>query len=264
MTKYFLLRLEYDGTDYFGWQIQRGTNQKTIQGELERCLKVLNPNGFKKSLGASRTDRGVHARDQICKVDLAYAISSKGLHKALNDLLPLAIRVKEVNECDESYHPIRDTYKKTYSYYFSPSDPRAFSSRYITKIHSTFSQDLLRHVCESVVGEWDFVNYFCQGSEVQTATRKIYSCTFRKSDREVGGFNEAGSVYVIEITGNGFLKQMVRLLVGAFLDVASGKLSIEDFKKSLIQKNEKRISCVMPAHGLFLDKIYDASQGVSS
>ncbi len=252
---YYLIRLQYLGTHYHGWQIQ--VDEKTIQGELNKALSlVLNNKNF-KTLGASRTDAGVHALDQVCKISLKNNIPPQSLKLALNKILPKDISVKDCQNIQDSFHPIYHVERKTYSYYFTQSKTSIDLDKRLYSYSTSFDLDLdkMNLAAQGLIGEFDFQNYFTLGSEHKSTIRSIYKAQISSVSEHHPFFSNTNELYVFSISGNGFLKQMIRLLMGALLEIGKNKVSVEDFFDSLRIKKDKRIGPVVPAHGLFLEEI---------
>ncbi len=258
MTKNFLLNIQYRGTNYFGWQIQNTSNEPTIQGELESAIKkAFKVNDF-KTLGSSRTDRGVHALDQYCKVDIDLEIEGDSFKKAVNDILPKDIRVRSVTSCDKDFHPIYSCERKTYKYLFTDSfDNIPVIFQNLIHCHP-YPLDLIAMevAANKVVGEHDFLNFQCKGSEVSTTVRKIYTSKIKSlSDSSNDfGFN-LKNIWVYHVEGSGFLKQMVRLLMGGIFNVGRGKITIEQFQDILNRKTDERAGKVVGPEGLYLTEV---------
>ena len=248
----YKITLKYKGTNYFGWQSQN--DQVTIQGELNKALIKLSKSQNVKTLGSGRTDAGVHALAQIVKAEISIDIEDKALMRGLNSLLPEDIRVTDCESCSNDFHPVFHAKSKNYRYLFTLEDLTPFNQDNIVKYpHRSFDEKLFKEALALFVGEHDFQNYFCVGTEVKTTTRTIYEAKLEKVDREFVDGEQ--NVFILNITGSGFLKQMVRLIVGALFHAASGKVSIESIKDSLIHKIDKKLGPVAPAEGLYLASV---------
>ncbi len=256
--KSFLLNIQYKGTRYFGWQIQNKSQTPTVQGELEKAIvKAFKVKNF-KTLGASRTDRGVHALNQYCKLDIGLNIEADSIKKALNDLLPDDIFLKSVSECSSGFHPIFDCERKTYQYLFT-DNRESIPVMFRDLIHFTpYELDLISMelVASKILGEHDFINFQCKGTEVATTIREIYCSEIKKlSDSENAFGYNLKDVWVYSVEGNGFLKQMVRLLMGGMLNVGRGKITIDEFASILNAEEEKRAGKVVGPEGLYLTNV---------
>jgi tRNA pseudouridine38-40 synthase len=247
--------LEYNGRHYFGWQIQNDV--RTIQGDLVQALKKINKNGDVRVIGASRTDRGVHALGQVCRIEQSIDMDPNALKAALNSLLDKDINLLSVSREDESFHPIFQVDWKEYFYLFTygNSQARCFQSGLISHFNFPLDLKLVEKACAELIGEFDFQNYFCTGSEVPTTIRSIYECELIPLEKHPTYEQLFGHGYMIRFKGSGFLKQMIRLLMGALWNVGRGQVSMEDFKNSLVQPRNQKLGPVAPADGLYLSNI---------
>jgi tRNA pseudouridine38-40 synthase len=250
LTNHFKITLSYQGTHYCGWQKQ-SQGEKTIQGELEKALSKITNGGEFSTLGSGRTDAGVHALGQVVKIDLNINIDETGLLKVLNSYLPKDIRVLNVESSDEEFMPTVHAKSKEYRYYFS-IDPVVPSPLNLQLAHLRYELDieLMKKAAQLFVGEHDFQNYFCVGTPVKSTVRTIYNCEILTVDNF---FHPANSqVYLLKIEGNGFLKQMVRLIMGALIEVGKGKASLQDIENSLKESIDSKVGATAPAEGLYL------------
>lgn len=251
MIFFYRLVLQYKGTRYLGWQIQ--PEGKTVQGELNRALEVISKSKNVKSMGAGRTDAGVHALGQVAKVSMELNINTESLVKALNVNLPDDIRVLSAENSDEEFHPTIHAKSKEYHYRFS--NTRAFTAFQNDLIQNcTFDLDLekMQEACKVLIGKHDFTNYFCEGTEVSSYVREIYECEILKVEQGPWMLPEH---FIFKIVGNGFLKQMVRLLMGAIWNVGRGKITVEEFENSLSSKKVQRLGAVAPPNGLYMSRV---------
>lgn len=250
----YRLVISYNGFEYSGWQIQN--SEKTVQGELNRALRVLCKSEDIKSLAAGRTDAGVHALAQVVRIDIPLEIEEKNLLKALNSNLPNSIEVKEVQRLSEHFHPIGESRGKQYQYIFTNLD-RALplSNGLIANYRFPLSMDAMQQATALFLGEHNFHNFECSGSEVLTTIKNITKCEItQRSDTETPF--SFGNYYCVTIEGNGFLKQMVRLMVGAIWEIGRGKSSLEDLRNALSQDIPKRVGPVAPSEGLYMAKVF--------
>ncbi|MBL6989380.1 MAG: tRNA pseudouridine(38-40) synthase TruA [Bacteriovoracaceae bacterium] len=253
----FKIKLAYKGTNYCGWQIQ-AQGEKTIQGALNSALASISKCNISQvsTLASGRTDSGVHSLGQIVKVTTPLEISKEALLRALNSHLDSDIRVLEVEAASENFHPIRDSLWKEYIYVFSNLKQSApFCSDMIHNHPSTIDIELMHEASKQFVGHHDFSNFYCVGSDVLTYERTIYECdlTFKQSD----GFWQAvtPSYYNFRVRGNGFLKQMVRLMMGTLWAIGKGHVPISKLQQSLSGLDTGKLGDVAPACGLYLSKV---------
>lgn len=253
MIHYYRLILQYKGTRYLGWQIQPESAGITVQGELNKALEIVSK-AKSQSMGAGRTDAGVHALGQVAKVGIELKIPPENLVKALNVNLPDDIRVIFADHSDYEFFPTVHAKSKEYHYRFTCNRMfTAFQNDLI--VNHPFEMDIerMKEACKLLVGEHDFVNFFCEGTEVSSTVREIYECEILKVDHQ--DWEMLPPHYIFKIVGNGFLKQMVRLLMGALWNVGRGKISLEEFQKSLSLPRTQRLGPVAPPNGLYMVRV---------
>lgn len=249
---FYKISLTYNGARYKGWQIQPNT-ELTIQGQLNKALSQISKNKKVHSIGSGRTDAGVHALEQIVRVEIQLDIEPYSLLKALNSLLPRDIRVLSCSGCDDQFHPVFGAKEKIYKYYFS-KNVTPFCSDFISQFNYDFDISLMKEACSVFIGEHDFLNYFCTGTDVNSTVREIFECRIDKV-KESSFEHIHGENYVLVVRGNGFLKQMVRLIMGAILNVGRKKVSIEELQNSLKIKLKDKVGATAPPQGLILEKV---------
>ncbi len=253
MIYYYRLIIQYRGTNYSGWQIQPENAGATVQGELNKALAIVSKSSV-KTLGAGRTDAGVHALGQVVKAAIELKIDPGNLVKAINVHLPDDIRVIEATQSSEEFLPTVHAKSKEYHYHFTCQRGfTAFQNDFI--VNHPFDLDLrrMREACQLLVGRHDFSNFFCEGTEVNSTIREIYECEILEVAQ--GDWIMFPSHYVLRIVGNGFLKQMVRLLMGALWNIGRGKKSLEDFKLSLGSVKTERLGPTAPPEGLYMVRV---------
>lgn len=250
MIHHYRITIQYKGTRYLGWQIQPESAGLTVQGELNRSLKTISKSEQIHSMGAGRTDAGVHALAQVAKVSIPLEIIPESLVRALNAHLPQDIRVLAAEKSTEDFIPTVHAKSKEYHYRFTVNRERSALQDELLANYS-FEVDIqkMNEACKLLLGKHDFTNFFCEGSEVSSYIREIYSCEIVKVSEEGWMLPEH---YVLKIKGNGFLKQMVRLIMGALWSVGRGKVSLEDFKEALGPQKKPRLGPVAPANGLYM------------
>ncbi len=236
------LIVAYDGTNYHGWQLQ--PNGNTIEGELNQHLSQLFKEDI-KVIGASRTDSGVHALCNIAVFDTEGQMPAAKISYALNQRLPEDIRIQKSEEVPLDWHPRRCNSRKTYEY-------RIYRGEFpmpVKRLYSLFTyQHLDVHpMMEAVAyleGEHDFKS-FCQvGAQVESTVRTIYSIEVIEQEKDL----------VIRICGNGFLYNMVRIIVGTLIEIGQGKREPMDMITILDAKDRETAGPTAPAHGLLLAK----------
>lgn len=235
------LTISYNGTNYCGWQVQKNAN--TVQHEIENALHLLL--GEHVSVIASgRTDSGVSARGQVAHFDTDnMTIKDTKFAQALNVRLPKDIRVLDSIEVDQSFHAQHSAKEKTYHYNFYLSDVEI---PYYEKIASRFPSKVdaskLQEIADKFVGTHDFRAYCSSGSSVKDTIRTIYGIEIL----------QCGDIYTMSITGNGFLYNMVRIIMGTIIDVAMGKKPIDVISQSFKDKDRSKLGKTAHANGLVL------------
>lgn len=254
MNFHYKLLIQYKGTAYLGWQIQPENKGSTVQGELNRAAKIISKSNEIRSLGSGRTDAGVHALGQVAKLSMPLEIQPQSLLRALNSHLPDDIRVLEASLSDAEFIPTVHAKSKEYHYRFScHRKPNAFQSELIVDHSFELDLSLMREACKVLIGEHDFSNYYCEGTEVNSHIRTIYECEILEVSS--GSLEMFPPHYVFRIVGNGFLKQMVRLLMGAIWNVGRGKISVKEFQDSLKGHRVSRLGAVAPPQGLYMVRV---------
>lgn len=249
---YYRLIISYCGTNYFGWQIQNNAPEKTIQEELNIALAKLAKDKSVKSVGSGRTDAGVHALGQVVHVELPIEINCTGLKAGLNSLLSKDIRVLSVSRSEGDFHPIFHAKSKRYNYYFSKK-VGPFDHNLITEYPYDLDLDMMNLACNLFIGEHDFKDFYCIGTPVNTTKRTIFDCSLTEA-RLMFPFGE-NQVYKFSVSGTGFMKQMVRLMVGTLWNVARGKTSLDDLELSLKGLGNRKLGIVAPPQGLYLVEV---------
>ena len=243
--KNILLTLSYDGTNYFGWQKQ--PNVKTVQEELEKALKTL----LKKEIsirGASRTDTGVHALCQLALLKDKTTIPINKMPLAINSCLNTKeIVVTDAIYVNEDFHPQNNVYKKTYQYkIYNAPFLNPLIRNYAEFVHRPLDIEKMIEASKYFLGEYDFKAFCSAGSMAKTTVRTIYDLNIDKKD----------DIVSIEITGNGFLYNMVRIIAGTLIDIGLNKKRPEDIKDIILSKDRQKAGKTASACGLTLYKIY--------
>ena len=238
------LLIEYDGTNYLGWQVQaRGL---TIQGMIEEKLKLLTGEGV-HLIGSGRTDAGAHAIGQVAHFKVQNRMDVGTIQKALNSLLPPDIVIKKVEEVEENFHARKQARSKIYEYRILNLPIRSvFHREYAWHIPQKLDWEEVKKATQKLVGEHDFSSFRSTGTPTKTAVRKVFRAEWGKG---------RGGLIRFEIEASGFLKQMVRAIVGTLVEVGKGKISSEEFQRILESKDRKEAGPTAPAHGLFLKEV---------
>jgi tRNA pseudouridine38-40 synthase len=244
MLKNFKITIEYDGTSYHGWQRQK--TDRTIQEEIEKA--VLTITGQQVSLtGSGRTDAGVHAYAQVANFKCETNLGPQDLFRGLNSLTADDIVIKGCEEVDASFHARYDVKSKIYVYKVkNRPDPAAIGRQYAWHIRKDLNLDAMRAASAHLIGSHDFKAFEGAGSPRAHTTRSVFKARLV----------EAPDGYLaFEIEADGFLRFMVRNIVGTLVDVGLGKISPADFKGILESKNRDQAGATAPAYGLFLKNV---------
>lgn len=238
------LKIQYDGTEYHGWQIQAGDT--TIQEELTKAVSCITGEAVKLR-GCGRTDAGVHAEGYVCNFHTAARIPVGRWVYALNSKLPPDIVCKSAEEADESFDSNRSARAKRYIYRIYNSDiPDAFLNRYSWQYRYRLDAEAMRRAASAFIGEHDFVGFASSGFTVKTTVRTIYSLDIARD----------GDLITIDVCGNGFLYNMVRIIAGTLVFAGSGKIKPEDMGEVIASKCRERAGMTAPARGLCLKEVY--------
>lgn len=247
--KYYNLNLEFKGSRFLGWQKQKDYSP-TVQAELEKALSVIFKSEEIYTIGSGRTDTGVHSLNHIVKIKVPFEIEIESLKRAINSILTSDIRIKSVDESTVDFRPTNDAKSREYMYLFSnlPS-PNAFQKDYIPNVSYELDIEKMKKACLLFVGTHDFVNFYCTGSQINSTVREIFSCSLEF--HELDFHNILPAHYVFRIEGSGFLKQMVRLIVGTIWQVGRGKVSLESLESELLSPRSEKLGMTAPACGLY-------------
>ena len=234
--------IEYDGRDFNGWQKQ--PNKLNIQGEIERAIKEIT--GEECDLIASgRTDAGVHALGQVANFKTNSKIPVEKIPIALNTKLKKSVRILSAQEVDERFHSRYNCKKKTYRYIINNSENGTAIYR---NLEFNFSGQLdvenMQKAIKYFEGEHDFKGFKASGTSSKSSVRTIYiGRVFRKNEK-----------IIIELTGNGFLYNMVRIIAGTLLEVGIGKINPEEIIDIINSGDRKKAGKTLPPNGLYLVK----------
>lgn len=251
----YKITIQYKGTRYQGFQVQ--SQGATIQGELNNALAILAKTVDVKTLGSGRTDAGVHALGQVVRIEIPVFIPAESLIKAMNSHLPHDIRVIDAEICDREFHPIFSAKSKEYNYVFSTEKTMTpFADELVTHFPYNLNVELMKEGCKLFCGEHDFINFQCTGTDVGSTVRQIERCELIHYNSDGHWQSLLDNYYVLKIVGNGFLKQMVRLIMGALISLGKEKISLEDIKKSLNTPLKNRLGPTAPPQGLYLKKVH--------
>lgn len=237
------LTVAYDGTNYYGWQVQ--PNGITVQEALNQCLSEFSGENI-ETIGASRTDAGVHALGNVAVFDTEMRMPGDKFSFALNQRLPEDIRIQKSEEVDADFHPRYVKSQKTYEYRILncrfPIPTERFYSHFT---YIPLDVDKMKEAASYLIGEHDFKSFCGTGAQVKTTVRTVKEIQIEKS----------GDRITIRITGEGFLYNMVRIIAGTLMDIGGGLYPPEKMKEILEAKDRKKAGPTAPARGLTLMKI---------
>ncbi|MFR3919769.1 MAG: tRNA pseudouridine(38-40) synthase TruA [Clostridia bacterium] len=237
------LTIEYDGKDFNGWQKQ--PNKLNIQGEIERAIYNITKEEV-DLIGSGRTDAGVHAFGQIANFKTNSNISIEKMAIAINSQLKNSIVVKKAEEVDERFHSRYNAKRKTYRYVINNTE---YGSAIYRNLEYHFPIKLnvekMQEAAKYFEGEHDFKAFKSSGTSGKNSVRTIYKAEVRTDGERI----------LIELTGNGFLYNMVRIISGTLLDVGLGKIEPSEIEDIINSKDRTRAGKTLPAHGLYLVKV---------
>jgi tRNA pseudouridine38-40 synthase len=249
----YRITLAYDGTDFQGWQAQR-PGARTVQGEVERALARLAGNQRVAVHGAGRTDAGVHALGQVASFELPRDIPPDELLRALNGLLGEDVRVVDADRAPAGFHARKSARSKTYRYLLDTGGA-ALPQRRRTVTHTPWPLDesLVERAARIYVGRRDFASLASSGGSVKTTERTVKRSDARFVPRRDGVRGERTLVY--EVEADGFLRKMVRSMVGGLLAVGRGALGVDDLARALEARDRRCWPAPAPACGLTLVRV---------
>ncbi len=254
MKRNIKLILEYDGTFFHGWQRQKLS--PTIQEVLEQALSKLTGEKI-HVIGSGRTDAGVHALGQVANFYTKTTIPCEGFLKGLNSILPESIAIKEAKEVEHGFHAQYSAIAKKYIYKILISEVRSplFAKRAWHINSKGLNIQKMNEAAQYLIGEHDFSSFKASGSEVKSNVRKIISCGFKELDQKTF-LPQNSKVIVFYIVANGFLRYMVRNIVGSLIEVGLEKKEPYWIKEILLLKDRKYAAKTAPSWGLYLKEVF--------
>lgn len=232
--------ISYDGTDFHGFQIQPG--KRTIQGEIESALEIITKQSI-PIIASGRTDAGVHARKQVCNFFTESRIPEEKWEIAINSLLPNDIVILSANEMPLEFHSRYDVQTKTYRYYIYNNKTVDIFRRNFTWHYPYFlDTEKMKKASKLFIGEHDFTSFSSAKSDIKNKIRRIYESDIWVDQNEI----------IFQISGNGFLYNMVRILMGTLLKIGSNKMEPEAIVNLFAENNRTVAGITVPARGLTL------------
>lgn len=245
----FKLFIQYDGTDFHGWQVQE--NDRTIQGELERVIGTLEDAPV-KVIGSGRTDAGVHAEGQVANVILQRPFTPEKLRNAINGNLWRDIRIMNVEKVPNEFHARFSARQKTYVYRIVNAPVMSpFWRRYAHHEHRPLDIGRMNQAARLLLGEHDWTAFSSAHSDGENKVRTITDCVFESY------WDARANAAVIEfrIAANGFLRYMVRSIVGTLIEVGRGEKDFDTIQSAIVGGDRSLAGKTAPAHGLTLQRV---------
>lgn len=238
------LTIAYNGTHFHGWQRQQG--KRTVQGVIEKKLSELFHTKIEID-GAGRTDRGVHAYGQVATFDVETTMPGDRFHMLINRRMPRDIQIVKTELVDEDFHARYSATSKRYMYKIHHGcHKNPMVSDHVLHVQEVLDVNKMRTAADKLIGEKDFRSFMASGSSINNTVREIYAIDFTESAYEL----------CIEFHGNGFLYNMVRIIVGLLIDVANNRIKLEDIEQIIEEKDRTKLKYTAPAEGLYLIKVY--------
>ena len=251
------LIVSYKGSNYFGWQNLGASEEKpTIEATIQQVLKKICKYQPSVISSASRTDAGVHAQGQVLKVTIPRDIHPEKLLLGMNSLLPDDIRVVHCESSTIDFNPNKDSMSKEYHYHF-----------FIDNIHNPLLNDTVAHIpstsrmtldisliqeaCKLFIGEHDFYSFAKRDTTMHSTFRTVLSCELVQTPSTF-----TDEIYTIKIVGTGFLRYMVRYIVGALFALGRNEIKLTDISNALTNHNDKKLSAKAKSSGLHLIEVY--------
>lgn len=247
------LTLMYDGTNYVGWQNQ--PNGVSVQSLVERAVRTMTGEG-NDVVAASRTDAGVHALGQVAHFETGRSIPLEGFRRGLNALLPGEIAVVRAEEAPAGFHARRDARAKRYAYriVIAPGRNPILRDR-AWWVKGSLDAQRMREAADGLVGEHDFTSFRAAGSTSRHAVRSIMRIAIEEGPLPAEALAGEGTMVDVVVEGNGFVRHMVRNIVGTLVDVGSGRLGPQDMGRILAARGRAEAGGCAPACGLYLVRV---------
>jgi tRNA pseudouridine38-40 synthase len=246
-TRWLKLTVAYDGTAYAGWQIQ--PSEPTVQGVVEAAWREITREEIRVT-AAGRTDAGVHAIGQVVGLATDTQLSTTDLHRGLNAVLPEDVAVLTVEEAREGFHATHDAIRKTSRYQIhNGRTPDVFYRRYAWHYPQPLDATAMHAAGQALVGTHDFSSFESAGSERPSSVRTLSAITVAR------GSGELANRVTVEVTGDGFLYNMVRAIVGTLVEVGKGAREIAWPAEVLAKRDRRLAGQTAPPRGLFLVRV---------
>jgi tRNA pseudouridine38-40 synthase len=238
----YRLTIEYAGTKYSGWQVQK--NARTVQGELLRAVREATGVNTPDLQGSGRTDAGVHALGQVAHLDLPKALPAEMLRRQVNDVLPADVNVLKVEPVPHRFHARHDAVSRSYVYQVARRRT-AFAKPFVWWVKDDLDVPTMREAAGAFVGMHDFRS-FTDSDPDEVSTKVALESIELKED---------GDLVLVRVVGSHFVWKMVRRLVGVIVEVGRGRLSLADVESFLDEPSPVPARLTAPASGLFLERV---------
>jgi tRNA pseudouridine38-40 synthase len=246
MPRNIKLSLEYDGTNYHGWQSQQGSGMPTIQDALEEALRKLTKEDI-RTVSSGRTDAGVHALGHVANFSTASRIPAEAWAPALNSLLPADIRILASEEVTPDFHARFSAKRKQYRYLvLARRAPSALRRNHAWHVDRKLNLAAMRRSAPVLVGKHDFSAFRSAGCSAKTPVRKLKALTIKKK----------GDLIEFILEADAFLMHMARNIVGTLVEAGLGRFTPDDVRRILRSRDRKQAGKTAPAHGLYLVAVW--------
>jgi tRNA pseudouridine38-40 synthase len=246
----FKITLSYDGTEFVGWQ--RQANGASVQALIEDAVRALDERDVTVT-AAGRTDAGVHALGQVAAFAIAREMTPATLIRALNARLPPAVRVLSAEEAPSAFHPRFGARAKTYRYRIWNGEVLApFEAAYAWHVPGRLDIDAMRAAARLLEGRHDFAAFQAAGSDVESTVREIFSSQIVEGGSSIG---VESALLCYEVAGDGFLRHMVRIIVGSLVEIGRGREPAEWLGGVLASRDRAAAGPTAPPQGLFLVRV---------
>jgi len=246
----YKLLIQYDGTDFHGWQVQE--NDRTIQGELERVIGMLE-DAKVGVIGSGRTDAGVHAEGQVANVVLNRAFTPDKLRSAINGNLWRDIRILKAEKADDAFHARFSAKRKTYLYRVVNAPVMSpFWRRFAHHEHKVLDLPRMTSASRFLLGEHDWTAFASAHSDGDSRVRTVLDCTIESH----WDTRAAANILEFRISATGFLRYMVRSIIGTLIEVGRGEKDSDTIQTAIVTGDRSLAGKTAPAHGLTLLKVF--------
>lgn len=236
----YLVNLSYDGSKFYGYQIQK--NKETVEGEIERVLsKILNTKI--NTIASSRTDRGVHSKNQYCHFDYDKKLDVNKLCHSINSLINKSIYVKKIVKVNDDFHARYSVYKKEYIYKINIGEYNPIEKDYVFQYNKSIDKKLLQEFCDIMSGKHNFRSF--TSDKDRTDYERDVKISYKINNK----------ILYLKFESSGFLRYMIRNIVGLLIEINDGKKSINDIDKIFKSLDRCSLGRVANSEGLYLNKI---------